>query len=314
MEDSLQWFLWSHNLGTCFGELSRTPFGQWAFLSGVKKMTHQETEDRVHEAARRDRVLGVRFPPTEDYGAAPGLVPSARRRKEPPLVGGPLPESLELVVASEISIAKEGVPAALRNRLLRLAAFQNPEFYKAQAMRLPTAATPRIIACAFDHAQHIVLPRGCLEDLCALLWDLKVKPVLRDERCTGQKLEGVFQGELRPEQKAAADALLAHDTGVLSATTAFGKTVVAAWLIAQRGVTTLVLVHRQQLLEQWVERLAAFLALPVQAIGRIGGGRKKPTGILDVALIQSLIHKGVVDDRIREYGHLIVDECHHLSA
>ena len=92
-----------------------------------------------------------------------------------------------------------------------------------------------------------------------------------------------FHGELRPEQKAAADAMLAHDTGVLAATTAFGKTVVAAWLIAQRGVNTLVLVHRRQLLDQWVERLSTFLGLPAKAIGRIGGGRSRPTGMLDVA-------------------------------
>ena len=108
--------------------------------------------------------------------------------------------------------------------------------------------------------------------------------------------------------------MLAHDIGVLSATTAFGKTVLAAWLIARRGVNTLVVVHRRQLLEQWVERLATFLGLPVKAIGKIGGGRKKPTGSLDVAIMQSLARKGVVDDRVGEYGHLVVDECHHLSA
>src|SRR5437667_5167547 len=108
--------------------------------------------------------------------------------------------------------------------------------------------------------------------------------------------------------------MLAHDTGVLAATTAFGKTVIAAWLIAQRGVNTLVLVHRQQLQEQWIERLSSFLGLPSKAIGRLGGGRKKLTGTLDVALIQSLVRKGVVDDRVGGYGHLIVDECHHLSA
>jgi superfamily II DNA or RNA helicase/very-short-patch-repair endonuclease len=100
----------------------------------------------------------------------------------------------------------------------------------------------------------------------------------------------------------------------LSAGTAFGKTVVAAWLIAQRQVNALVLVHRRQLLEQWIERLCTFLDLPPKDIGYIGGGRKKPNGILDVALIQSLVRKGVVDDRVAEYGHLIVDECHHLSA
>ena len=123
-----------------------------------------------------------------------------------------------------------------------------------------------------------------------------------------------FQGELRPEQTVAAQAMLAQDMGVLAATTAFGKTVVAAWLIAQRGVNTLVLVHRRQLQQQWVERLSTFLGMPVRAIGRIGGGRKKPTGLLDVAVIQSLVRNGVVDDLVGNYGHLIVDECHHLSA
>src|SRR5437762_12434618 len=108
--------------------------------------------------------------------------------------------------------------------------------------------------------------------------------------------------------------MLKHETGVLSATTAFGKTVVAAWLIAQRNVSTLVLVHRRQLLDQWVERLAAFLDIPAKSIGRIGGGRNTPTGLLDVAVIQSLVRNGVVDGRVGDYGHVIVDECHHLSA
>ena len=105
-----------------------------------------------------------------------------------------------------------------------------------------------------------------------------------------------------------------HETGVLAATTAFGKTVVAAWLIAQRGVNTLILVHRRQLLDQWVERLSTFLNVSPKEIGRIGGGRKNPTGRLDVAVIQSLVRKGVVKDCVADYGHVIVDECHHLSA
>ena len=206
------------------------------------------------------------------------------------------------------------MPPGLRNRLLRLAAFQNPEFYKAQAMRLPTYDKPRIICCAEDHPQHIGLPRGCLDDVQRCFADLRIETVIRDERCAGTPLDVQFQGELRPEQETAARAMLAHDTGVLSATTAFGKTVIAAWLIAQRGVNTLVLVHRRQLLDQWVERLSAFLGLPPKAIGRMGGGRRKLTGGLDVAVIQSLVRKGVVKDCVGEYGHLIVDECHHLSA
>ena len=233
--------------------------------------------------------------------------------KEPPIVGE-LPKTLEVVLANQIYIAKEGLHPGLRNRLLRLAAFQNPEFYKTQAMRLSTYDKPRVIACAEDHPQHIGLPRGCLDDLRQALTDVGVRTVIRDERYAGRPLDVTFQGELRPEQKVAAKAMLAHENGVLAATTAFGKTVVAAWLIAQRGVSTLVLVHRRQLLDQWIERLATFLGMPAKSIGRIGGGRSRPTGLLDVAIIQSLVRKGVVDDRVADYGHVIVDECHHLSA
>jgi superfamily II DNA or RNA helicase len=153
-----------------------------------------------------------------------------------------------------------------------------------------------------------------LDDLQSLLSELKIAHIIRDERSSGQPLTAVFRGELRSEQLLAARAILAHDIGVLAATTAFGKTVIAAWLVAQRAVSTLVLVHRKQLLEQWVERLCAFLDLPPNSIGRIEGGRKKPTGALDVALIQSLVRRGVVDDRVGAYGHLVVDECHHLPA
>jgi superfamily II DNA or RNA helicase len=146
------------------------------------------------------------------------------------------------------------------------------------------------------------------------LGDLRIGTTIRDERCGGRPLAATFQGRLRPEQQRAAEALLAHDTGVLAATTAFGKTVIGAWLIAERRVSTLVLVHRRQLLDQWIERLAMFLGSPSEAIGRIGGGRRRPTGLIDVAVVQSLIRTGVVDDCVADYGHLIVDECHHLPA
>src|SRR5881296_398159 len=290
------------------------PYGdQWAFLSSVTRIGRTTIEDLVRDAERRGRVVGVRLPQMEEDDPEPWTAPPSRRRKEPPIAGD-VSDALELVVANEIYIARDGLPPGLRNRLLRLAAFQNPEFYKAQAMRLPTYDKPRIIACAEDYPQHIGLPRGCMDDVQQLLSDLNVTTVVRDERCHGQPLHVTFQGTLRPEQKAAADSMRGHDIGVLAATTAFGKTVVAACLIAERGVNTLVLVHRRQLLDQWVERLSTFLNINNREVGRIGGGRRKPTGSLDVAVIQSLVRKGVVEDFIGEYGHLIVDECHHLSA
>ena len=242
----------------------------WTLLSQVSKIGRAAVEEIVRDAERRGRIVGVRraLPDEEDAGSV-GILPAslspsrpykpeAQARKERPspagrptrdekaflacasgLYGGPLPKSLELVLGDQIYIAKDGLPPGLRNRLLRLAAFQNPEFYKAQAMRLPTYNKPRIIGCAEDHAGYVGLPRGCLEEVQGLLSDLHIDAVTRDERYAGVALDVKFQGELRPEQATAARELLRHETGVLSATTAFGKTVVAAWLIAQRGVNTL---------------------------------------------------------------------------
>lgn len=285
---------------------------QWAFLANVSKMSRRDVEAIVQDAEHRGRVLGVRLPPQEEGDDAPWMAAPSRRRAEP--IAAELPRNLELVLGNQIYVAKDGLHPSLRNRLLRIAAFQNPEFYRAQSMRLSTYDKPRIVACAEDHAHHIGIPRGCLDDVRQVLRELGIASTVRDERYAGAAIDATFQGELRPEQHVAAKALAEHDTGVLAATTAFGKTVVAAWLIAARGVSTLVLVHRQQLLDQWVERLAAFLRISPKAIGRIGGGRNRPTGIVDVALLQSLVKKGVVDDRVADYGHVIVDECHHLSA
>ena len=285
----------------------------WSSLAGTSKIGRTILERIVSDAERRGRVVGVRLAVVDEDAAEPWAAPPSRYQREPDLTG-PLPAHIEAVLGDQIYIPKDPLTPALHNRMIRLAAFQNPEFYKAQAMRLPTYDKPRIIGCAEDHPQFIGLPRGCLKDLRQLLSDLGIELAIRDERHAGQPLDVTFHGELRPEQLAAALALLAHDTGVLSATTAFGKTVVAAWLIAQRKTNTLVLVHRRQLLDQWVARLASFLGLPEREIGRIGGGRKRATGLIDVAVIQSLVRKGVVRDIVADYGHVIVDECHHVSA
>jgi superfamily II DNA or RNA helicase len=286
---------------------------QWAFLASVGRVSRAHVEEITQDAERRGRILGVRLLPQEDVDDQPWTSPPSRHRKDTPIVG-PLPKTMEVIHGNQLYIAKEGLHPGLLNRLLRVAAFQNPEFYKAQAMRLSTFDKPRIIACAEDHPRHIGLPRGCLDEVCEVLSDVGIEAVVRDERCPGTSIDVTFHGALRDEQAAAARAMLAHETGVLGATTAFGKTVVAAWLIASRGVSTLVLVHRRQLMDQWVERLATFLDVPAKSIGRIGGGRRKPSGTIDVAVIQSLVRRGTVDDCVASYGHLIVDECHHLSA
>ena len=285
---------------------------QWAFLSKVRRLSRAEVGTLVEQASSSGRILGIRLP-VDDDDEQPWLMPPSRRKPEPPIQAD-LPGQVEVVIGNKVYVDRTGLPPALINRLARLAAFQNPEFYVAQAMRLPTFGTPRIISCAELFVKHVALPRGCLDAVTDLLVTSGVKVGLRDERQHGRRLDIGFLGELTTEQAAASEALMAHDTGVLAATTAFGKTVVAAEMIARRGTNTLILVHRQQLLEQWVARLQAFLDIDPGRIGVIRGGKRKPTGEIDVALIQSLSRKGEVADLVADYGHLVVDECHHLSA
>lgn len=286
---------------------------QWDFLSTVRRMNLAQVQSIVDKAAYQGGVLGVRFFSSDEDEISPWLYSPSGRNPESKITG-PLPNQIELVLSNQIYISKENLPPSLKNRLIRLAAFQNPEFYKAQAMRFPTYDKPRIVHCCEDFYQHIGLPRGCLEDVVDLLESHGIQIKIRDERLDGFRLKVHFRGELRQDQKKAVKAVLAYEIGVLSAATAFGKTVVAAYLIAKRSVNTLVLVHRKQLLDQWIERLKTFLDISDDAIGQIGGGKRKPTGLIDVAMIQSLSRKGVVDDIVAEYGHLVVDECHHVSA
>ena len=285
---------------------------QWAYLSSLRRLSLAEASEIVDEANRQGRIVGLRLP-IDDEDQEPWAAPPSRRLSLP-RISAPLPERVDAVLGDRIYVPRAGLPPALVNRLIRLAAFQNPAFYSAQAMRRSTFGIPRIVACAELLSHHIALPRGCREALEGLLEDLGIGVHLRDERNAGRRVETAFLGDLTPEQNAAAAAVLAHETGVLAATTAFGKTVVAAAVIAARGTNTLVLVHRRQLMEQWIARLAAFLDLPASAIGQIGGGKRNPTGIVDVGVIQGLVRKGEVDDIVADYGHLVVDECHHLSA
>ena len=285
---------------------------QWAFLSSLRRLSLAEASEIVDEADRQGRMVGLRLPMDEE-DREPWTAPPSGRLPLPE-ISAPLPERIDAVLGDRIYLPRAGLPPPLVNRLIRLAAFQNPAFYRAQAMRRSTFGIPRIVACAELLSHHIALPRGCGEALQGFFEDLGMAVHLRDERHAGRPVQTAFLGDLTPQQKAAAAAVLANETGVLAATTAFGKTVVAASVIAARGTNALVLVHRQQLMEQWLARLGAFLDLPAAAIGQIGGGKRKPTGIVDVALIQSLVRKGGVDDIVADYGHLVVDECHHLSA
>ena len=173
---------------------------------------------------------------------------------------------------------------------------------------------PRIISRSLNGGKYLELPRGCLESATQILEDGGLKAVVVDKRYCGVPLDVGFKGKLRPEQIVAAADIVKHDTGILAAGTAFGKTVVAIDAIAKRKTNTLVLVNRRQLQTQWIAKIAAFLDLPEKEIGKIGGGSGRWTGKIDVALMQSLCRKGFVDPRVKEYGQIIVDECHIVGA
>jgi superfamily II DNA or RNA helicase len=282
---------------------------QWAFLASVQPMTPHDIEPTILRATGGSHPLDVMSIDEEDQQE-----PWKRASSVTQHLPGQMPSSLTVTLANMIFFDKGHLPQALANRLIRLAAFQNPDFYKAQAMRLSVWDKPRVIGCAENFPNHIALPRGCLDAARQLLRENGIRCDLRDERFGGQALNVSFVGNLRPDQEAAVAAMLAHETGILCAPTAFGKTVAAAAMIARRSVSTLVLVHRVELLKQWQERLRVFLGAQQGLIGTVGGGSSRPSGRLDIAVMQSLHRQGETSELVENYGHVIVDECHHLAA
>ncbi|MGU5772112.1 TOTE conflict system archaeo-eukaryotic primase domain-containing protein [Aeromonas allosaccharophila] len=282
---------------------------QWAFLASIQLMPAHDIEPTILRATGSAHPLDVTFIDEEDL-----VIPWKRKQPSTNKLTGQMPVSVNVTLANLLYFEKERLPQSLANRLIRLAAFQNPEFYKAQAMRMSVWDKPRVIGCAENYPRHIALPRGCLDAALELLRDNGITCDLSDERFAGEAINVAFTGVLRLDQEIAVSAMLHHDVGVLSAPTAFGKTVTAAAMIARREVNTLVLVHRTELLKQWQERLQTFLGVNKGVIGCIGGGKFKPTGKIDIAVMQSLSRKGEVNPLVENYGQVIVDECHHVGA
>ncbi|GDJ18532.1 TOTE conflict system archaeo-eukaryotic primase domain-containing protein [Escherichia coli] len=295
--------------GSVFVDMNLQPYpDQWAFLVSVIPMNVQDIEPTILRATGSIHPLDVNFINEEDLGT-----PWEEKKSSGNRLNIAVTEPLIITLANQIYFEKAQLPQALVNRLIRLAAFPNPEFYKAQAMRMSVWNKPRVIGCAENYPQHIALPQGCLDSALSFLRYNNIAAELIDKRFAGTECNAVFTGNLRAEQEEAVSALLRYDTGVLCAPTAFGKTVTAAAVIARRKVNTLILVHRTELLKQWQERLAVFLQAG-DSIGIIGGGKHKPCGNIDIAVVQSISRHGEVEPLVRNYGQIIVDECHHIGA
>ncbi|WP_052098105.1 TOTE conflict system archaeo-eukaryotic primase domain-containing protein [Paenibacillus stellifer] len=286
---------------------------QWGILSELGKIDEDLVKQFIYKHGERGLFNNDRITAGLDHEAGLTLLQENQTQIEEVLME-PLPAEIQILQSDRLYILKSGLPSSAIHALIKIASFSNPDFYKAQAMRLSTYGKPRVISCAEDMGSYVVLPRGCLQDLLSFFEHNRVKVSLEDRRSSGTSIEAEFYGKLTTLQDTAARAILNRDIGVLSAATAFGKTVVAASIIASRKINTLILVHRRELMEQWQERLQTFLEVPKHSIGMIGGGKNKRTGIIDIAVIQSLNYKGNVKPFVSEYGQVIVDECHHVSA
>jgi len=224
------------------------------------------------------------------------------------------PDRLKVVQGQSLFIEKSNLPVPIKARVKRLAILANPEFHRKEAMRLTVAGTPRVIRCFEEEEQWLSIPRGCKMALEELARDLDIALDWEDHTVSGKPLEVVFHGDLRDGQTEAVSVLEAHTLGILCAPPGSGKTVMASALIARRKVNTLILVHRQPLVDQWKSRLSTFLGLDPKEIGTVSGGKARRNGSLDVAMVQSLMRDARVEDWIGEYGMVIVGECHHVPA
>lgn len=287
---------------------------QWAFLASVQRIDPLVVARIASEATRSGSELDLSIVEVDDdEDFAPWTRPASGKRR-PTRVLEPVPSVVRAVLSQKLFVEKSSLPPALLNQIKRLAAFQNPEFYKRQGMRLSTAMTPRVISCAEDLPLYVGIPRGCATQLEALLAEYESRIELEDRRVVGVPTTHRFRGELTAVQQQAVSALVAHDIGVFVAPPGSGKTVVGTFLVAQRECSALILVNRRPLLDQWIAQLALFLGIDPREVGQIGAGKSKPNGRLDVATIQALGRQGAIDAIVAEYGQVIVDECHHVPA
>ena len=310
---------------------------QWRFLSTVSRVSAQQAWEIVDSAASGP--LGqLAFSGHSAHRATdpPGFFPAAFSDQTAGGAPGDLPEAISVTKANMLYVSKQGIPQKAQNQIRRLAAFGNPEFYRAQAMHQSVYGKSRIVWCGEEDEQHIILPRGCEQKLVSLAGENGCTCLFDDQRNQGEPLRAEFKGELRERQQKAADALLRHENGVLSAPTGFGKTVIGAYLIGKLKMRTLVIVPKTGLVDQWKAKLAQFLDIeddrpplltksgkpskrkrPV--IGQVGGGKNAPSGIVDIATFQSLTTKddlGIPRAKpvVSDYDLVICDECHYGAA
>ena len=285
---------------------------QWAFLSSVQKVSERTVRKTISEIENSLSDFVEKDEPENTNRKNDINISNPSENKES-LNQSDFSDTVKIVLSNYVQISKNGVSEKALGVLRRTAVFLNPEYFKNLRMHLPLYNIPRYIDCSKENDDYLLLPRGNLSKMIEKIKEAKAEYEITDERETGQKIDLHFNANLYDEQKTALKALLKENVGILSAGTGFGKTVVASSLIAERKTNTLVLVQSHALLEQWKKAIKQFLDFTP---GTIAAGKDKSTGIVDIAIVNSLIEKGSdeVKSRSYKYGMLIIDECHHVSA
>ncbi len=301
---------------------------QWRTLTETKKLTKIFVEEKVNEWSE-DGILGTL---SDNMSGEENSDKKAKpwKKEKSKFYNTDVDGSFCYTVADQIYIETENLRPRIQNQIRRLAAYSNPEFYKNHAMGFGTQGIPRIVSCSRDQEGYICIPRGCEERLLEKLMDASVKFVREDARQTGKTINVSFKGELYPEQRKAVDKVLQYENGILGAATAFGKTAVGAYLVVERKVNTLILVHNTEIMNNWMEDLEKFLDIEEElpeyktasgrikkrksAIGTLKAGRDTTTGIIDIVMISSLGKNGDINELVKNYGMTIMDECHHGAA
>ena len=301
---------------------------QWECLKEVKKLSLETVEERIKEWSA-EGILGVLSNEFEaDTERTNDTKPWEKTKHS--LHKEDVSSVVEIVIADKVYIGTKDMKPRMQNALRRMAAFSNPDFYKKAAMGLSTKGIPRIVFCGYDEAGYICIPRALLDSVIDRFNEVGISFTLTDNRCSGTLLDVSFNGTLYEEQMRAAKAILEHDNGILAATTSFGKTVVGAYMIAQRKTNTLILVHNTEIQKNWIEDLNKFLDVNAELpeyktktgrikkrkniIGKLHAGHNSMTDIIDVAIFSSLGKGDEIDPIIEQYGMVIMDECHHGAA
>lgn len=285
---------------------------QWAYLASVRRLYKFDVEILLKEFLPKNNFKRLDGFEDVTWQTDNEILDKTSQvlEHDKSLVG----QDIEINFGSQLSVPLSGLPTKVVARLKKTASFANPEFYKLQRMRMQTYPHRRFIFSGELRPDHLLLPRGVLDNVTKILKEAGASVIIRDERIAKKKIQAEFSGQLTELQEKAVDKMKQSDLGILMAFPGAGKTVMACKLIADRKVSTLVLVHRQPLLDQWKERISTFLDIPVKEIGTVSGAKKKMTGRVDIGMLQSITRMDDLSEIVDKYSQIIIDECHHIPA